>query len=59
MVSRYRTDCFVDGCALEPVAHGYCRGHYEQVRRHGRITGLLRPRGLPGGAEVGQGSSGR
>ena len=34
----------MDGCGFAPVAHGYCRGHYTQVYRHGRITGLLRPR---------------
>jgi hypothetical protein len=44
MAPRFRTKCFVDGCGFEPVAHGYCRGHYKQLYRHGRITGLLRPR---------------
>jgi hypothetical protein len=45
MASRYRSTCFVDGCDREPAAHGYCPGHYTQLRRHGRITGLLRTRG--------------
>ena len=44
MAPRFRTKCFVDGCGLTPVAHGYCRGHYTQLYRHGRITGLLRSR---------------
>src|SRR4051794_14885980 len=42
MVSGYRTICFVDGCGHVPAARGYCRGHYTQLYRHGRITGLLR-----------------
>ena len=43
MVNGYRTTCFVDGCDHVPAARGYCRGHYTQLYRHGRITGLLRP----------------
>ena len=46
MVSGYRTTCFVDGCDHVPAARGYCRGHYTQVYRHGRVTGLLRPRAV-------------
>src|SRR3954451_22522779 len=46
MVSGYRTTCFVDGCDRVPAARGYCRGHYTQIYRHGRVTGLLRPRSV-------------
>ncbi len=44
MGSRYRSTCFVDGCGFAPAARGYCSGHYRQLLRHGRITGLLRSR---------------
>jgi hypothetical protein len=44
MAAGYRTICFVDGCEHRPAARGYCRGHYSQLTRHGRITGLLRTR---------------
>ncbi|HVH94171.1 MAG TPA: hypothetical protein VM688_04595, partial [Nocardioidaceae bacterium] len=44
MAAGYRTICFVDGCEHRPAARGYCRGHYSQLCRHGRITGLLRTR---------------
>jgi hypothetical protein len=43
MAPRYRMTCWVEGCERAPVALGYCRGHYAQVSRHGRVTGPLRP----------------
>lgn len=30
--------CSLDGCGLSHYGHGYCRNHYEQVRKNGQIT---------------------
>ena len=36
-------ECSVDGCHYPAFCKTFCKAHYEQVRQHGRITGLVVP----------------
>ncbi len=35
---RWRLFCKVESCEVEARTAGYCPRHYQQVRRHGRLT---------------------
>ena len=35
---RWRPLCKAEGCGREAKTCGYCPRHYQQVRRHGRLT---------------------
>ena len=38
VVDRWREVCMVKGCGRGPCVAGYCPRHYQQIRRHGRLT---------------------
>jgi hypothetical protein len=37
MKIKNSTQCIVDGCNKSVVAKGYCKHHYQEIRRHGHI----------------------
>lgn len=36
-------ECSVDGCQYPAFCKTFCKAHYEQMRQHGRITGIVMP----------------
>ena len=35
---KWRVSCLADGCDAEARTIGFCPRHYQQIRRHGRLT---------------------
>jgi hypothetical protein len=42
--NRLRLPCRAKGCDKLQFSRGYCRKHYEQLRKHGRLTPELERR---------------
>jgi hypothetical protein len=38
IAARWRVVCKAEGCEREARTAGYCPRHYQQIRRHGRLT---------------------
>jgi hypothetical protein len=38
VIGKWGLVCMADGCGREARTAGYCPRHYQQIRRHGRLT---------------------